>query len=84
MLGMDDSRYQRLEQKMKKRRHTPEEIIRKLRRVEVMLGQGKKKEEACRELGISDATYYKWRREYGGMGVSQAKKLKLLKWIMRA
>ena len=35
-------------------------------------------EEACRALGISDATYYKWRREYGGMGVSQAKKLKRL------
>ena len=42
------------------------------------MGQGKKTEEACRALGISDATYYKWRREYGGMGVSQAKRLKQL------
>ena len=53
-------------------------IIHKLRRAEVLLGQGKKTEEACRELGISDATYYKWRREYGGMGVSQVKRLKHL------
>ena len=43
-------------------------IIHKLRRAEVLLGQGKKTEEACRELGILDATYYKWRREYGGHG----------------
>ena len=63
---------------MKKTRYKPEQIIHKLRRAEALLGQGKKTEEACRELGISDATYYKWRREYGGMGVSQAKKLKQL------
>ena len=63
---------------MKKTRHKPEQIIHKLRQAEVLLGQGKKTEEACRALGISDATYYKWRREYGGMGVSQAKRLKRL------
>ena len=44
---------------MKKTRHKPEQIIDKLRRAEVLLGQGKKTEEACHELGISDATYYK-------------------------
>ena len=63
---------------MKKTRHKLEQIIHKLRQAEVLLGQGKKTEEACRALGISDATYYKWRWEYGGMGVSQAKKLKRL------
>ena len=63
---------------MKKTRHKPEQIIHKLRQAEVLPGQGKKTEEACRALGISDATHYKWRREYGGMGVSQAKRLKHL------
>ena len=63
---------------MKKTRHKPEKIIHKLRQAEVLLSQSKKTEEACRALGISDATYYKWRREYGGMDVSQAKKLKHL------
>ena len=61
-----------------KTRHKPEQIIHKLRQAEVLLGQGKKTEEVCRALGISDATYYKWRREYGGMEVGQAKKLKQL------
>ena len=41
-----------------------------------MSGQGKPVEQICRELGVLDATYYKWRKEYGGMGVDQAKKLK--------
>ena len=63
---------------MKKTRHKLEQIIYKLRQAKVLLGQCKKTEEACRVLDISDATYYKWRREYGGMGVSQAKKLKHL------
>ena len=54
---MDDLHYQRLEQKMKKRRHTPEEIIRKLRQGEVLLGQGKLIADACRDLCISEATY---------------------------
>lgn len=63
---------------MSKLRHKPEQIIRKLRQAEVLSGQGKSVEEICRELGVSDATYYKWRKEYGGMGVSQAKRLKEL------
>ena len=61
-----------------KKRHTPEQIIHKLRQAEVLLGQGKTHEAVCRELGISDATFYKWRQKYGGMQVNQAKKLKQL------
>ena len=63
---------------MSKLRHKPEQIIRKLRQAEVLSGQGKSVDEICRALGVSDATYYKWRKEYGGMGVSQAKRLKEL------
>ncbi len=62
----------------KQTRRTAEQIIRKLRQAEVLLGQGKTVEQVCRELGISDATYYKWRKDYGGMGMSQAKRLKEL------
>ena len=61
-----------------KRQHTSESIIRKLRQAEVMLHDGKTISGVCRSLEISDATYYKWRKEYGGMQVSQAKKLKEL------
>ena len=63
---------------MGKKNHNSEEIIRMLRQGEVLLGQGKKIDEVCKELQISDATYYKWRKEYGGMQVSQAKRLKSL------
>ena len=63
---------------MSKLRHKPEQIIRKLRQAEVLSGQGKNVDEICRALGVSDATYYKWRKDYGGMGVSQAKRLKEL------
>ncbi len=59
-------------------RRTPEQIIRALRQAEVLSSQGLSIERLCRELGISDATYYKWRKEYGGMGVIQAKRLKEL------
>lgn len=59
-----------------KKGYTSESIIRDLRQAEVMLHEGKSIAEICRSLGISDATYYKWRREYGGMQVSQAKRLK--------
>jgi putative transposase len=61
---------------MKKKGYSSEEIIRKLRQAEVLLHDGKVVAEACRELGITDSTYYKWRKEYGGMGVPQAKRLK--------
>jgi transposase-like protein len=59
-------------------RHTAEQIIGKLREAEVLLGKGMPMEEVLRQLGISDATYYKWRKEYGGLRLDQAKRLKEL------
>jgi len=56
----------------------PEQIIGKLCEGELLLGQGLKIGEAIRKLGISEQTYYRWRREYGGMRVDQAKRLKEL------
>ena len=50
----------------------------KLRRAEVALANGKRVKQVCRELGVSEQTYYRWRKEYGGMKVSQAKRLKAL------
>ena len=55
-----------------------EEIITKLREADVLLGRGQSLAEVCRHLAISDQTYYKWRKEYGGMHVDQAKRLKQL------
>lgn len=63
---------------MGKKRYTSEQIINHLRTVEVLTGQGKTVAEACRSIIISEQTYYKWRKEYGGMQVSQARKLKEL------
>jgi putative transposase len=60
----------------RRRSYTPEQIITKLRKAEIHLGQGKTVKEACKQLEISEQTYYRWRREYGGMDVTQAKKLK--------
>lgn len=59
-----------------KKQHTSESIIRKLRQAEVMIHDGKTIAETCRALGVADATYYKWRKEYGGIQVAQAKRLK--------
>ena len=61
-----------------KKGYNTEAIIRKLRQAEVMLNEGKSIAEVCRSLSISDSTYYKCRKEYGGMQVSQAKRLKEL------
>ena len=63
---------------MKRRRHTPEQIIRKLREAEWLLGEGKTIPEAAKELGISEQTYHRWRNQYGGMKVNDAKRLKEL------
>jgi len=60
----------------RRRNYTPEQIISKLREAEIYLGQGKTVKEASKLLEISEQTYYRWRREYGGMDVTQAKKLK--------
>jgi putative transposase len=59
-------------------RFTPEQIIGKLREAEVLLGQGMSIGEAIRKLGVSEQTYYRWRKEYGGMRVDQARRLKEL------
>jgi len=63
---------------MVKKGHTPEQIINKLREVEVLLSQGTSIGEASRKIGVTEQTYYRWRKEYGGMRVEQAKKLKEL------
>ena len=63
---------------MARRGYTPEQIIGKLREVDVLVNQGHSVGEAVRKIGVSDHTYYVWRREYGGMGVEQAKRLKEL------
>jgi len=55
---------------------TPEQIIKKLREAEVLLSKGEKVEQVIRKLGISDVTYYRWKKEYGGMQVEQARRLK--------
>ncbi len=63
---------------MAKKTFKAEDIINKLREAEVLTSQGKTVSEVCRALSISDQTYYRWRKEYGGMGTEQAKRLKEL------
>ena len=63
---------------MSKKRYRPEEIIGNLREADVLISQGKKVVDVIKALGITDVTYYRWRQEYGGMSVSQAKRLKEL------
>lgn len=60
------------------KRHKPEEIIAKLRQVEVMTGQGTSMADAIRSIGVTEVTYYRWRSEYGGMKLDQVKRLKEL------
>ena len=63
---------------MPRKRTTPEEIIHKLREAEVLLSQGRTVKEAARTLGITEQTYYRWRKSYGGMAKSEARRLKEL------
>jgi len=63
---------------MAKKRYRPEEIIAKLREAEVLLGRGMKVPEVAKAIGIHEITYYRWRKEFGGMKISQAKRLKEL------
>ncbi len=63
---------------MARKRFTAEQIIGLLRQAEVLLGGGKRVEDVFRELGITGNTYYRWRKEYGGLGVDQARRLKEL------
>ena len=63
---------------MGSKRHTPEQIINKLRQAEVELANGATVPQACRKIGVTEQTYYRWRSEYGGMRLDQAKRLKEL------
>ena len=63
---------------MPKKRYNAEEIIDKLREADVLISQGRTVLEACKQLGVSEQTYYRWRKEYGGMKIDQAKRLKEL------
>ena len=61
---------------MRKKGYKPEQIINKLREADVLSSQGHTVDQICKQLGVSDVTYYRWRKEYGGMQVEQAKRLK--------
>jgi putative transposase len=63
---------------MVKKEYTPEQIINKLREAEILLGQGANVIEASRKIGVTEPTYYRWRKEYGGMRIEQARRLKEL------
>ena len=63
---------------MARRRHTAEEIIHRLREAEVALSQGKTVKQVCKQLEVTEQTYYRWRKEYGGLRMDQAKRLREL------
>jgi len=63
---------------MVKKSYSPEQVINKLREAEILLNQGANVGEASRKIGITEQTYYRWRKEYGGMRIEQAKRLKAL------
>jgi len=63
---------------MARKRYTPEQIIRLLREAEVFIAEGMTATESARKIGVSEQTYYRWRKEYGGMQVVQVKRLKTL------
>ena len=61
---------------MSNKRHKPEEIVTKLRQVDVLVGQGMVRTDAIRQVSITEQTYYRWRKQYGGMGTDQLRELK--------
>jgi putative transposase len=63
---------------MKRRRHTPEQIVRKLREADRMLGEGSEVPEVCKALEVSEVTYHRWRAQFGGMKADDVKRLKEL------
>jgi len=63
---------------MKRKKHTPEQIIRKLREAEAWLSEGQGLAEVCQRLAVSEATFHRWRNQYGGMKAQDAKRLKEL------
>ena len=78
MLGKREKTNKGAEKKMARKNYTVEQIIVKLREVELHCNQGKTISEACRGLGITEQTYYRWREEYGGMNTSNARRMKEL------
>ena len=67
-----------MEPNMARKRHKPEEIIAKLRQVDVLTGQGRSISEAVKTIAVTETTYFRWRSEYGGMKTDQVKRLKAL------
>jgi putative transposase len=63
---------------MKRKRHTPEQVIRLLREAEARLANGATVPDVCKELGVSEATFHRWRNQYGGMKAADAKRLREL------
>jgi transposase-like protein len=63
---------------MASKRHTPEQIVAKLRQVDVLTSQGTPVADAVRQIGVTEVTYYRWRQEFGGLKTSQVKRLKEL------
>ena len=63
---------------MKRKFHTPEQIVKKLRQADAIIASSGTVDQACKQLGISDATYYNWRKQYGQMKLDQVKQLKAL------
>ena len=63
---------------MANKRHKPEEIVTKLRQVEVLVGHGMARIDAIRQISVVEQTYYRWRKQYGGMGTAQLKELRRL------
>ena len=63
---------------MPRKRHKPEEIVAKLRQVDVLVAQGRSVADAVRSIGVTEVTYYRWRREYGGLKADQVERLKQL------
>jgi transposase-like protein len=63
---------------MAKQRFTTEEIIHKLREADVLIGQGKTVVDACKQIGVTDKTYFRWRKSHGGLRIDQAKRMREL------
>jgi putative transposase len=62
----------------RRKKHTPEQVVNLLRQIEVAVANGKTTSQACKEAEIKEQTYYRWRKEYGGLQVDQARRLKEL------
>ena len=63
---------------MRRKRHTPEQVVRKLREAEAEIAAGAALDQVCKKLGVSEATYHRWKKEYGGAGADEVRRLKEL------